>query len=193
MRLGYIYCSALEQNEARQMQLLKGHRAELIYIDRATGSKYDTRSDRDYMLSSARVGDVIIVESIDKLANSSHDFTSILSLLAKKKVAFISIKECIDTNTPAGRLVLNTALCLAEMDQKCSCLAHDQVQQTTAPAATSQEKKFASGRKPIEFDQARFKSVCKRWRTGEITATAAMQEVGLKPNTFYRRVKELGI
>ena len=28
-------------------------------------------------------------------------------------------------------------------------------------------------------------------RTGEITATAAMQEIGVKPNTFYRRVKEL--
>ena len=24
-------------------------------------------------------------------------------------------------------------------------------------------------------------------------ATAAMQEVGLKPNTFYRRVKEMGL
>jgi len=30
-----------------------------------------------------------------------------------------------------------------------------------------------------------------KWRAGEITATRAMQEVGLKPNTFYRRVKEM--
>ena len=28
---------------------------------------------------------------------------------------------------------------------------------------------------------------------GEITATAAMQEVGLKPNTFYRRIREFNL
>ena len=49
------------------------------------------------------------------------------------------------------------------------------------------------GRKPVEIDEAKFKAVCARWRAGEITATAAMQEVGLKPNTFYRRVKEMGL
>lgn len=35
--------------------------------------------------------------------------------------------------------------------------------------------------------------VCAKWRAGEITATAAMKEVGLKPNTFYRRVKEMSL
>lgn len=45
----------------------------------------------------------------------------------------------------------------------------------------------------IEQNEAQFKAVCARWRAGEITATAAMQEVGLKPNTFYRRGKEMGL
>jgi DNA invertase Pin-like site-specific DNA recombinase len=49
------------------------------------------------------------------------------------------------------------------------------------------------GRKPIDIDEQRFKAVCKRWRKGEMTATAAMKELGLKPNTFYRRVNEMGI
>jgi histidyl-tRNA synthetase len=39
--------------------------------------------------------------------------------------------------------------------------------------------------------EAKFRTVCARWRAGEITATAAMKAVGLKPNTFYRRVKNL--
>ena len=49
------------------------------------------------------------------------------------------------------------------------------------------------GRKPVAVDEAKFQAVCARWRAGEITATAAMQEVGLKANTFYRRVKEMEI
>jgi DNA invertase Pin-like site-specific DNA recombinase len=49
------------------------------------------------------------------------------------------------------------------------------------------------GRKPVAIDEAKFRATCARWRAGEITATAAMQEMGLKPNTFYRRVKEMNI
>ena len=37
------------------------------------------------------------------------------------------------------------------------------------------------------------KALCKKWRAGEITATAAMKELGLEPNTFYRRIKEMGL
>ena len=47
------------------------------------------------------------------------------------------------------------------------------------------------GRKPMDVDTDALKVVCGRWRAGEITAITAMKEVGLKPNTFYRRVKEL--
>ena len=47
------------------------------------------------------------------------------------------------------------------------------------------------GCKPVAVNEAKFRAVCARWRAGKITATAVMQEVGLKPNTFYRRVKEL--
>ena len=49
------------------------------------------------------------------------------------------------------------------------------------------------GRKPIDYDEAQMKALRKKWRAGEITATAAMKELGLKPNTFYRRVKEMGL
>ena len=31
------------------------------------------------------------------------------------------------------------------------------------------------------------------WRSGETTATEAMKRLNLKPNTFYRRAKEMGI
>lgn len=47
------------------------------------------------------------------------------------------------------------------------------------------------GRQPIKIDEMQFKEVCERWRKGEITAKSAMGELDLKPNTFYRRVREL--
>ena len=49
------------------------------------------------------------------------------------------------------------------------------------------------GKPPIKINEKQFKTVCKRWKNVEITATQAMKELDLKPNTFYRRVKELNI
>lgn len=49
------------------------------------------------------------------------------------------------------------------------------------------------GKQPIKVDEKAFRSVCMRWRKNEITATQAMKELNLKPNTFYRRVKEFHI
>ena len=51
-------------------------------------------------------------------------------------------------------------------------------------------RKKGKGRKPITLDEDMFDKVVRRWQSGEITARAAMQELDLKPNTFYRRVKE---
>lgn len=52
------------------------------------------------------------------------------------------------------------------------------------------ERRKGTGRKPIALDETKFDEVVSRWMSGEITARVAMNEVGLKPNTFYRRVKE---
>lgn len=46
------------------------------------------------------------------------------------------------------------------------------------------------GRQPIEVDKVQFEQEYNLWKSGQITATAAMTHLGLKPNTFYRRVKE---
>ena len=43
------------------------------------------------------------------------------------------------------------------------------------------------------IDEEAFKKECKRWRNREHTVTETMKRLNLKPNTFYRRVKELGI
>ena len=46
------------------------------------------------------------------------------------------------------------------------------------------------GRTRLNIDQDLMRAVCQKWRQGEITAKKAMEIMNLKPNTFYRRVKE---
>lgn len=59
--------------------------------------------------------------------------------------------------------------------------------------AIAKEQGKYKGRKPIDVDPEQLKAVCERWRAGQMTARAAMKELGLKSNTFYRKVKEAGL
>ncbi|HDR7860495.1 TPA: recombinase, partial [Bacillus toyonensis] len=51
------------------------------------------------------------------------------------------------------------------------------------------QKGVKFGRKKIEIDD-NFIETYQEWKNHKITAVEAMQKVGMKSNTFYRRVKE---
>ena len=186
MRVGYIRCSTIEQNEARQLKMMEEQNAERLFIDKASGKNTDRKAFKE-MMAFVRAGDTVIVESISRIARNTRDLLSIVSDLTEKGVEFVSLKENMDTTTPQGRFMLTVFGALAELERE-----NILERQREGIEIAKSEGKY-KGRKPVEVDEKRFKEVCARWRSGEITATAAMQEVGLKPNTFYRRVKELGL
>ena len=184
MRVGYVRCSTAEQNEARQMKMMEDQNVEKVFVDKASGKNVD-RKDFKAMMAFVRDGDMVIVESISRIARNTRDLLSIISELTEKGVEFVSLKENIDTTTPHGRFMLTVFGALAELERE-SILGR----QREGIELAKTEGKY-KGRKPVAIDEAKLRAVCARWRTGEITATAAMREVGLKPNTFYRRAKEL--
>lgn len=186
MRVAYIRCSTIEQNEARQVKMMQEQKAEKMFIDKASGKNTDRAAFKE-MMSFVRSGDMVIVESISRIARNTRDLLSIVSELTEKGVEFISLKENIDTTTPQGRFMLTVFAALAELERE-----NILERQREGIEIAKSEGKY-KGRKPVEFDETKFKTLCNKWRSGEITATAAMNEIGLKPNTFYRRVKELGL
>ena len=186
MRVGYVRCSTAEQNEARQMKMMEEQSAEKIFIDKASG-KNTERENFKAMMAFIREGDTVIVESISRIARNTRDLLTIVGTLTEKGVEFISLKENIDTTTPQGRFMLTVFGALAELERE-SILERQREGIEIAKA----EGKY-KGRKPVAVDEEKFRAVCARWRAGEITATAAMQKVGLKPNTFYRWVKKLSL
>ena len=186
MRIGYVRCSTIEQNEARQLKRMEEQCAEKLFIDKASGKNTDRRAFKD-MMAFVRADDIVIVESISRIARNTRDLLSIVSDLTEKGVEFISLKENIATTTPQGRFRLSVFGALAELERE-----NILERQREGIEIAKSEGKY-KGRKPINVDEQRFKVVCKKWRAGEITATAAMKELGLKANTFYRRVNEMGM
>ena len=186
MKVGYVRCFTAEQNEARQLKMMEEQLVEKIFIDKASGKNVD-RKDFQAMMAFVRTGDTVVVESISRIARNTKDLLNIITGLTERDVEFVSLKENIDTTTPHGRFMLTVFGALAELERE-SILER----QREGIAIAKAEGKY-KGRKPVSIDEKKFRAVCARWRAGEITATAAMQEVGLKPNTFYRRIKQLDL
>ncbi len=178
MRVFYVRCSTIEQNEARQLKMAEEQNAEKVFVDKASGKNTDRAAFKE-MMAFVRLGDIVVVKCISRIARNTRDLLSIVSELMEKGVEFVSLKENIDTTTPQGRFMLTVFGALAELER-----------QREGIEIAKSEGKY-KGRKPIDCNEAQMKALCKKWRAGEITATAAMKELGLKPNTFYRRVKEM--
>ena len=185
MLLGYIRVSTIEQNEERQVVLLNEHKVEKIYKDKLSGKNTD-RPQLKEMIEFAREGDTVIVESISRLARNTRDLLNIIEQLNSKGVRFVSLKESIDTTTVSGKFMLTVFGAMAELER-----GYILDRQREGIEIAKRQGKYA-GRKPIDIDKDKFETTCKKWRNKEITATQAMRILDLKPNTFYRRVNELG-
>lgn len=183
MRIGYVRCSTLEQNEARQLKMMEEQKVEKVFVDKLSGKNMN-REELQKMMAFVREGDVIVVESISRIARNTRDFLSIMDELKNKGVEFVSLKETIDTTTPYGRFVTTVFGALAELERE-GILERQQEGIAIAKA----EGKY-KGRKPIDIDEKKFAAVCARWRAGEITAVTAMKELKMGKTTFYRKVKE---
>lgn len=186
IKVGYVRCSTEEQNEARQIVMMNEQGCERIYTDKASG-KNTERAEFKKMMEYVRDGDVVITESISRIARNTRDLLNIVDVLSSRNVGFVSLKENIDTSTPQGKFMLTVFAAMAELERE-SILER----QREGIALAKANGKY-KGKQPIEVDEKRFRKVCARWRSGEITAVQAQKEMNLKPNTFYRRVKSLGI
>ena len=184
MHVGYVRVSTEEQNTARQEVLMQELGVEKVYIEKVSGKSVNNREKLKEMLEFIREGDVVVVESISRLARNTKDLLEIVEMFRLKGVAFISKKEQIDTETPAGQFMLTIFGAVSQLERD-----YILQRQREGIAIAKQEGKF-KGRKPIDIDKDKFKILYEKWKEEEITATEFMRQINLKPTTFYRKVKQ---
>jgi DNA invertase Pin-like site-specific DNA recombinase len=182
MKVGYVRVSTTEQNTARQESLMESLGVEKIYIEKISGKSKD-RPKLQEMMSFVREGDTLIVESISRFARNTRDLLDLVEQLKKKKVEFVSKKENIDTSTPTGQFMLTVFGAMAQLER-------DTILERQREGIEEAKKlgKY-KGRKPIAVDEDLFAEQYRLWKNGETQPKYMMRVLGLKPATFYRRVK----
>ena len=129
-------------------------------------------------------GDTLVVSSFEQVARSSRDLVMLVARLVEHKVNFVSQREKVDTESEQGQYLMGICQALLDLDEK-----GRRERQREGIERAKKEGKYR-GRKPIALDETAFAETVERWHQGEITARRAMAELNLKPNTFYRRVKD---
>lgn len=183
MKVGYVRVSTKEQNTIRQEIIMEQLGVEKVFIEKCSG-KNTHRPELNKMMSFIREGDTVVVESISRFARNTRDLLSLVDQLTKNGIQFESQKEKIDTTTPTGQFMLTIFGAVAQLERE--YMLERQREGIEAKKAAGGYK----GREPIAIDMKAFKQEYDLWKEGKITAKLAMAHLGLKPNTFYRRVKE---
>lgn len=185
MKVGYIRVSCGEtQNTARQDTLMKELQVERVFTDKTSGKDMHSRPQLQAMLDFVREGDVVVSESISRMARSTRDFLNIMDKLNLKRVTYISKKESINTSTPQGIFMLTVFAALSELERQTTR------QRALEGIAEAKKRGVYKGRKPIEIDATKFKDVYKDWKADKITAVQAYKKIGLSASSWYRRVKD---
>lgn len=186
MKVGYQRVSTAGQELARQTRAFEELGIEKVFTDKASG-KDANREQLKAMLSYIREGDVVIVESISRIARNTKDLLSIIDTINSRGADFISLKESLDTSSPQGKFVLTVFGALAELERECI------LQRTREGIAIAKEQNKYKGKPKMKIDETAFRKECAKWRSGLQTARETMARLDVKPNTFYRRVSELGL
>ena len=120
----YIRISKDQQNSALQRDELpaycasRGWQVIETYEDHMTGGN-DRRPQLDRLMADARRRkfDVVICWRFDRLARSTSHLLRALEEFQSMGIDFVSLREAIDTSTPAGKMVFTIVGSVAELER----------------------------------------------------------------------------
>lgn len=115
-RIGYVRVSAFDQNPDRQ---LEGIQIDRTFMDKVSGKDVD-RKELDALLAYARIGDTVVVHSMDRLARNLDDLRRIVQFLTGKGVQIEFVKENLSftgEDSPMATLMLSVMGAFAEFER----------------------------------------------------------------------------
>lgn len=111
----------VQRARCRAMAEAKGLTVVAEYADEGISGTLDAtaRPGLADMLAAAHLGeiDTVIVLALDRLARKTRLVLEVVEALAAARVALVSVKESLDTDTPQGQFVLTLFAALAQLER----------------------------------------------------------------------------
>ncbi|MBW5448627.1 recombinase family protein [Cohnella sp. CFH 77786] len=196
MILGYVRVSSKDQNTERQIIKMKelGIEERFIFVDKQSGKDFN-RPEYQTLRRIIDKGDLLYLDSLDRLGRDYDGVIHEWKFITRDRGADIVVLDyetLFDSRKfkamgDLGKLLEDQFLSMlsyvAEQERKKNKLRQaDGIEQAKRDGI-----KF--GKRKIEINDS-FRVAYEEWKAGVITAVAAMKKCNMKPNTWYRRVKE---
>lgn len=190
----YGRVSTKDQNEIRQLEVAKELKIKEtnIYIDKASGKDFN-RKEYQQLKRILREEDILYILSLDRLGRNYDEIKKEWEELTREIKCDIVVIDMplLDTRVQGkdlnGKFISDLVLQILSYVAQTERENIKKRQRQGIDIALKEKRPY--GRPKQEIDKA-FVDVYLKWKNGEITAKKAMQFLNMKPNTFYRRVKE---
>ncbi|ATD71235.1 MULTISPECIES: recombinase family protein [Gordonia] len=155
-----------------------------IYSDAADRVRSaDRRAGMNALLDYARAGDTTVVVGIDRLGRNIREVMAITRELAKRRIGLRSLREGIDTDDPAGAMVVGVLASLAELDDLSPTPA------SARPLTTANRRPASTVGRPRVLDDEQVLRAEQMRAAGESVPRIA-QALGVSRATLYRTLAE---
>ena len=180
--IAYIRVSTVDQNAGRQIEMMKAHNIDETFIEKASGKDTD-RPQLQAMIKFARKGDTVYIESFSRLARNTIDLLKLIEEMNNKGIKVVSLKEGMDTSTPAGKLMLTMIGAIATFERD-NLLER----QREGIALAKAEGKY-KGRQAKELP-ANFEEIYNQYQTRQITKSKMAELCEVSRPVLDRLLKE---
>ncbi len=190
---GYARVSSKEQNEERQIVAFKDYGIDErdIYIDKQSGKDFD-REQYSILKHILRENDILVIKSIDRLGRNYNMIIDEWKDITNNIKADIVVIDMPLLDTTKNKDLLGTFI----SDLILQILSYVAEQERTfikqrqkEGISTAMNKGIKFGRPTIEKPQ-NYDIVVSKWKNKEIRTKEAIEQLGLKPSTFYNMVNK---
>ena len=194
MYYGYLRVSTKEQNEARQLDAMleKGIPKKNLFLDKMSGKDFE-RPNYKKMLSKLKKGDVLYIQSLDRLGRNYQEILKQWDFLINIKQIDIVVLDMPILSTQAtaqdltgvflGNLILQILSYVAEIER-------ENIKTRQAEGiASAKARGIHFGKQKIPIPP-KFNSVYQDYINGKYDAYTAGQILGISRATFYRWIHD---
>ena len=193
----YARVSSTSQSVNRQIDCIKSYNLDInerdIFIDSKSGKDF---SRENYLLLKqiCRKSDVIFVKSLDRFGRNYQEILEEWRDITSKGVDIVVLDmPLLDTRQNKdllGNFISNLILEILSYVSEQERLFIRERQRSGIIAAQKRNVKFGAPKIEIDFNSHEFQNLYHSWKNKQIKTKYFMNTLGLKPNSFYRRIKE---
>jgi DNA invertase Pin-like site-specific DNA recombinase len=192
-KFGYVRVSSKDQNEGRQLEAMKklGLAERDIFIDKQSGKDFE-RSQYQLLKRIIRKRDVLYIHSLDRFGRNKEEILQEWNDITKNIQADIVVLDMPLLDTTQYKDSLGTFIADLVL-QILSWMAEEERERIRKRQREGIDVALQNGivfGRPKVMVTEDFKKVYIRWKSKEISAVKAMEEISVKKTTFYKLVRE---